>query len=157
MVSLNSLVKFLFFLSYSFFFLFLFPLFLFDLLLQFLLHLHSLLLLFPLDYVFFIPSSKNRALFLKGNIETTLCNSTARHYCREVLLSLTRWICKWSILLVCRRVLWGLLLWLSLRHTFGYVLNNHGATSEPICGHLAVQHLVKLLVLSLFFLVCWLR
>ena len=50
-----------------------------------------------------------------------------------------------------------LLLWLSLRNIISCVLNDHGAALEPTCGHLAVHHRVKLLVLSLFFLVCWLR
>ena len=90
MVSLDPLIQLLFFLPYSFLLLIFLPLLLLNLLLQFLLHLESLLILLLLNDVFLVSSTENRALFLKSDIKTTLCNSAARHYCREVLLRLTR-------------------------------------------------------------------
>ena len=59
----------------------------FDLFLELLLHLHTLLVFFALDYIFFVSAAnQNTALLFKVQIKAAVEHSTSRLDLREILL-----------------------------------------------------------------------
>ena len=83
---LNALLKFLILILQSHLLLLFFPLLLLNLLLKLLLHGHALLLFLLLYDAFFVTTAENTSLLLKCNIQSTLCDPSAGHDSREVLL-----------------------------------------------------------------------